>query len=324
MKFIVSDGRPLSTVDSPNFIQMLKTFDGRYTLPSRRSITDEELPHMFMEICTKIQQVVEDNKTDFLPMFSFTTDLWSSCTMEPYISLTVHFVTADFQMMKYVLDTRYIPDRHTGVNISIALNELLAEWKLEEKHILAFTTDSAANMIKMAEEARLMRIPCFGHTLHNAVTKALETPFVKEVTGKLKRIVAYFHQSHQRQRLLEKELVSEKKSAVHLISSCPTRWGSTYDMYERIYKNLAEIKRVVVNDACHLVLTADEDNVVAMVVEAFEELSLMTDSLSAEKSVSVSAVLPMIKLIKDLQYKPLKHNRSRELLEMVTDYFDEK
>lgn len=322
--YIASNGRPLSTVDSPQFVKMIKTFDPRYTVPSRRTVTDQELPKLYLTLKSKIQAAIDLNKNSMIPMFSFTTDLWSSCTMEPYISLTIHFINIDMELQRFTLETKYIPDRHTGVNLALAVEELLRCWDLKLSDAAAITTDSAANMIKMADEAQMLRIPCFGHVLHNAIGKAMSSSDVERTSPKLKRIVAYFHQSHSRQKRLETEQRKSEKKERTLHGPCPTRWGSVFEMYKGIKDNLAEIKRVVVEDTADLVTTPDDEKVVDSVVEAFEPLNLLTDGLSGDKEVSSSSVLPMVRLIKSLQYRPLANNSAREYRNDVFNYIEEK
>ena len=323
LNYIVSDGRPLSTVESKAFLDMLAAFDNRYKLPSRRTVSDEHIPQMYMKIKSDIQSAISENKHD-APRFSFTTDLWSSATMEPYISLTIHFVNSEMSLKKYTLETKYIPDKHTGVNLALAIEELLGYWNLDLSDVQVITTDSAANMIKMADEAKIRRLPCFGHILHNAVGKGMKGAEIERVIAKLKRIVAYFHQSHSRQRKLDEELKKGNKPPVKLLAECPTRWGTCYDMFKSIKSNLPEIKRVVVDEASHLVTNPDEDHMIDVVVEAFEELSLMTDGLSGEKAVTASAVIPMVSVIHALLYKPVKKNESRALQQTVYEYICDK
>ncbi|KAJ8266447.1 hypothetical protein GJAV_G00130530 [Gymnothorax javanicus] len=45
--------------------------------------------------------------------FAATTDLWSSRTTEPHMSLTVHFIATDFTMKSKCLQTVFFPDDHT-------------------------------------------------------------------------------------------------------------------------------------------------------------------------------------------------------------------
>lgn len=83
-----------------------------------------------------------------LTFFSTTTDLWSSTTTEPCISLTVHFVNEEFELKSSCLQTPYFPDDHTGENIALGLREALAAWDLCEERQVAITTDNGTNMSK--------------------------------------------------------------------------------------------------------------------------------------------------------------------------------
>ena len=47
----------------------------------------------------------------------YTTDIWSSVATESYITLTAHFITSDFEQKSYILATRNMPERDTGVHI---------------------------------------------------------------------------------------------------------------------------------------------------------------------------------------------------------------
>lgn len=328
VNYIAADGRPLSTIDSVAFRSMISALNPRYVPPSRRRLTENEIPKLYLKKKRTIQKEINDIRSGSydLAMFSFTTDLWSSITMEPYMSLTMHFIDDNFQLHKYCLETKYIPDTHTGVNLAMALSELLASWELTVKDdLMVITTDSASNMIKMGTEAQVTRLPCFGHLLHNGVRKSLEDDEVKKVTAKLKRIVAYFHQSHRRQRKLDAELAKEGKSTTHLISECPTRWGSTFKMYECIRANIKEIKRVLVDDSSHLVPYASDEEVINSVCEALSELSSMTDGLSGDKTTTCGMVLPMVDVIRGLKDdENLQHDRSRTLRNGIYDYVNSK
>lgn len=324
IEYITADGRPLCTVESEKFIKMLRVFDNRYKVPDRRTLTESKIPAKYMEVRTGIHRLLERNKNSCIPIFSLTTDLWSSSTMEPYISLTAHFITDSFEMKRVTLETKYMPDKHTGVNISQAVIEMLNDWDLERRHISAITTDSAANMLKFAEECNLERIPCFGHLLHNGVSKALAKEEVAPVITKAKRISAYFHQSHQKTKLLHETQKAAHKTEKVPHGSCPTRWGSTYELLNDVNNSIDEIKKVVVTDRQSLVTTPDEDTVLKRVVEAFKSLNDMTDGLSAEKSVTGSGFLPMLRLVRSFCWEAMKDQRGREYRNSVFDYMKNK
>ena len=265
LDYIASDGRPLCTVESPMFIRMLKAFDKRFNLPSRRTLTDTHIPAKYIAKRTSIQKLLDENKSTFLPMFSFTTDLWSSATLDPYMSLTVHYIDEAMTMKQHVLETKYLPERHTGLNLAEALEELLSLWNLDVNHVSCMTTDSAANMVVMARLANIVRLPCFGHLLHNGVQTALKGE--ETVIAKLKRVVAYFHQSYARTKRLraEQKKCGLKEKTFH--GPCPTWWGSCYEMVNDINTNIKAIKRAMVEDAADLVPTPDDEKVVRRIIE---------------------------------------------------------
>lgn len=329
LDYIISDGRPLSTIDSVKFQKMLSVFDVRYSSPSRRTITADVIPARFLKMKAETRTVIHKarhmlSQTLKIPLFSFTTDLWSSVTMDPYISLTIHFIDNAFIMKAIVLENRYIPDSHTGINLSETLLQILEEWGLCKGEVASITTDSAANMIKMGTEANILRIPCFGHLLHNGVSKALKHADITAVTARVKRIVAHFHQSHRRQTALEVELESANKPALHLIGSCPTRWGSTFDMYNRVLQQLPEIKRVLVTDSPQLIPSPEETTIIHTVCEALSDYGSLTDALSGEKAPTASTILPLVERVDRMRYAKLKHTTGIEMRNSIYDYLNSK
>ncbi|KAJ8364857.1 hypothetical protein SKAU_G00136880 [Synaphobranchus kaupii] len=56
---------------------------------------------------------------------SLTTDLWTSPTMEPYITVTAHYLSATWEMKAKVLRTCLMPERHTAANIAQRLTDTI-------------------------------------------------------------------------------------------------------------------------------------------------------------------------------------------------------
>ena len=81
--------------------------------------------------------------------FSGTADLWSSCTSEPYLSFTVHYIDTNWDLQTHCLQAHYMPEDHTGVQLQDALTVTLEQWKLDHHKLTAITTGSASN-IKLA------------------------------------------------------------------------------------------------------------------------------------------------------------------------------
>ena len=106
--------------------------------------------------------------------FSSTTDMWSSVGMVPHISYTIHYINDEWQLCNKCLQTQYLPQDHTGTNLAKAMEAALAMWDLDAANQICVTTDNGSNIISAARILDWLRLPCFGHNLHLAVTKAVQ------------------------------------------------------------------------------------------------------------------------------------------------------
>ena len=102
--------------------------------------------------------------------FSATADLWSSCTSEPYLCLTVHYVDSTWKLTSHYLQAHYTPEHHTGENLQDALSITLQEWNIDSRNLLSITTDSAR---LACELLGWLRLSCFGHNVDLAINKGL-------------------------------------------------------------------------------------------------------------------------------------------------------
>ncbi|CAI5689852.1 unnamed protein product [Oreochromis niloticus] len=95
---IAKDMVPISTVEQEGFIQLLKTLDRRYQLPSRKYFTREALPKMY----TEVRETLTAQLTK-VSHFTLTTDMWSR---RPYMSVTMQFME-DWELKIACLQTSY-------------------------------------------------------------------------------------------------------------------------------------------------------------------------------------------------------------------------
>ena len=114
-------------------------------------------------------------KTKFpeLLFFASTTDLWSSIHLTPFISYTIQYIDDDLKLQCLSLCTSYPPQDHKGEVIADMLEATLEEWELRPSQQVSLTTDSGSNIKAAAEKLGWIRVSCFGHNLHLAITKAL-------------------------------------------------------------------------------------------------------------------------------------------------------
>ena len=92
----------------------VKKLDPRYELPTRKYMSKKPF-----RICTVLQENWENHKLA-QQFFVATTDIWSSSAMEPYLSYTLHHIYEDWQLKNHCWEMLYLPQNHTGINITEA------------------------------------------------------------------------------------------------------------------------------------------------------------------------------------------------------------
>src|SRR5262245_38321510 len=93
-----------------------------------------------------------------------------------------------------------LAESHTGIYLKEVLKEVADRWAINGKLVCA-TTDAAANIVKAIRECKDADIideshRCCCHTIHLAVTHALEVGDVKDLLKLVKDIVTLFRRSH--------------------------------------------------------------------------------------------------------------------------------
>ena len=202
---IAKDMMPFTTVERPGFKRLLSVFDKKYELPGRKYFSQTAIPSLY---CTTREKVEAELQS--IEFFSATTDLWSSETLHPFMSYTVHFINNSWQYRSLRLQTSFLPSDHTADNLAEALTAALESWSLKEDKQICITTDSGANIISATNKLGWQRLSCFGHNLNLAVTKALkDDPRIARALGLSRKIVSSFSTSWKRRRELKRVQVEK-------------------------------------------------------------------------------------------------------------------
>ena len=78
---------------------------------------------------------------DKIDICSITTDGWTSIQQYGYMSLTVHYINDNFQLISRTVSIENLTGSHTGEAIQVAIRELLKKWEIYKKTECA-TTDN--------------------------------------------------------------------------------------------------------------------------------------------------------------------------------------
>ena len=117
------DLRPAAIVEGKGFNRLVKSLEPGYKVPSATHISE-----MVRKKHVAAKQILKDRLQDVVSL-SVSTDIWTSCTNEAYISVTGHFINEKWEMASCVLGTCPFPGQHTAVNIVEKLQEVIKSFE---------------------------------------------------------------------------------------------------------------------------------------------------------------------------------------------------
>ncbi|RXN30789.1 zinc finger BED domain-containing 1-like protein [Labeo rohita] len=302
---------------------MIRAIDPRYEVPSRKYFTETEMPKLYAELRENVEKELCD-----LKYFATTTDLWSSRTMEPFLSLTIHYITDDWNLGSRCLQTSYFPAEHTAEEIAQGLKEALESWGFKEERQVCITTDNGTNVVKAASLNDWTRLQCFGHRLHLAIEKSVKDPRIDCAVGVCKKIVSAFSYSWKRRKELKKGQAEHHLPFHRLITETPTRWGSCQMMIQRVLEQEKALSQVLKADrkTKHLVPTWQDTDVLESISRTLGPLLEFTDALSGEDYVSVSYIKPVLHLFNNTVLAAADDDTelTKDMKRVLLEYLNEK
>lgn len=162
---------------------------------------------------------------------AITTDAWTSCATDSYVTITVHHISPGWELRSHVLQTRVFNESHTGRNIGALLTEACIDWNIAHKEP-ALVTDNARNMIAAGVEAGMTpHLSCFAHALNLASQKAFQVDIAARILGKVRK-VGFLHRNIRGAEILREKQQQLNLPPHKLIQDFSTRWNSSYDMLE--------------------------------------------------------------------------------------------
>lgn len=290
---IAKDCLPFRTVEKPGFTRLVSTLDRRYILPGRKHFSHTAIPSLYASTREKVYRELQEG----VKFFSATTDLWSSESLHPYISYTIHYIDPLWQYRSICLQTAFLPSDHTGENLAEALETALNTWGLNANQQVCITTDSGANIVRACNILAWRRLSCFGHNLNLAVSKSIkDDPRISRALSLTHKIVSSFSTSWKRRRELNKVQVEKNLPQHSLISDCPTRWGSMESMISRFLEQEEAVRAVLSSDrkTTHLIPSWQDTEVLESISKALSPVAELTDLLSGEEHITISSIVPVL------------------------------
>lgn len=287
---IIQDLQPFSIVQDRGFLQLLEGLEPSYQLPSRNTFANSLLEQRYNKGVVILQLILKQSE-----WVTITTDKWTSSANESYTSVTAHFITKNWELKSCLLDCFNTTESHTAQNIANEIKTICNKWNIAEK-VHCVVTDNAANVVAAVKLTNWVHLPCFAHTLNLIVQQGIQ--IINDIRVKVKTIVEFFHRSTQANTKLltaQTRINPDISVPLKLKNDVPTRWNSTYYMFQRIIL-LEEPLTVAVGLLRNpLPLLSEEEWIVlkeiCQILQPFEQ---MTSEMSAEKSVTVSKIVVVV------------------------------
>lgn len=175
-KMIAVDLLPYSFANNRGFNEFLNDTVPGYVPPHRTTISRTLMPDLHNKTKSKIINELRVDKLTGINYLSFTTDAWTSRAGDSYLSLTLHYLTTNFEIKNLTLGIKKFETCHTGGDIAVLLEEMLSEWDLADLGDIEtyVVTDNARNMTRAVQKIGAHHITCFAHTLSLAPSDAKE------------------------------------------------------------------------------------------------------------------------------------------------------
>ncbi|MEW8547555.1 MAG: hAT transposon family protein [Candidatus Thiodiazotropha sp.] len=292
------DLRPLSIVEGGGFKDFCNELNPSYDVPGKTTITN----YLTLSYDQMKSDLVKSISSQ--PGVSLTTDHWTSVATEGYITVTGHFVDENWNFQNYVLATRKTTERHTGENIYADLQSVCREYAIKDENITCLVSDNASNMVSCAAllPDNITHVRCFGHTLQLAIRSSFDkVPMITRTISAAKGLVNHFKRSVNINIELERRQRQMGIATNKLIIDCPTRWNSTYNMFERLLEQRLAIYAVLhdqtitkPSDARVLDMADEQWSFMEAIVPVLQPLYMATRLMCSEEYPTLSGVYPVL------------------------------
>ncbi|CAL1281113.1 unnamed protein product [Larinioides sclopetarius] len=186
-KFIATAMQPYNIVESPPFVDMVRTLNPRYKLPGRKYFSKNAISKLFNDTKEKIKNELTLVKSNNV---CITTDCWTSVSTMPFISITAHFIDINWELKYACLNCVHFDVAHTAKNISEVLKDRLFDWNLDINQLCSCTADNGPNIVKAIFSFDVQLVPCFGHTINIGINRALQIPSLQKAVVQVGNKVA--------------------------------------------------------------------------------------------------------------------------------------
>ena len=315
---VAMDMRPMTIVEGEGMIRLLKFLEPGFNMPSRK--------HLTKLLQAKQVSLLKTVLSKEASSMALTSDIWTSNTMEAYLSLTAHFICKKWKMVSCVLQTKAFPERQ---NIADSIGSIVRSFDIDPTTVVAVVHDSAANAELagelMVQSNNWASVQCVAHLLQLCINEGLEISTISRAVAAARKLVGHF--KHSALATTQLKIRQERMSITpcKLKQDCPTRWNSTLYMIKTLLSNRWPVSAVLSDETVtkrqyrYLDLRNEQWELLEELVKPLQFFETATVYLSADINVSSSCVYPIIDgLVKNLTVNESDSHTIRQFKIAVT------
>jgi hypothetical protein len=211
---------PLGFCASPEFEEYIRIAHNPRFERVSRTTTTSDIDTYFLTKVDEVKSLLSNASCVCL-----ISDIWSGNTKEDYLSVVVHFVTADWELEKMIIGFRLIDCSHSGVNIAERISLVLSEYDLITK-VLSITLDNASAMNYLTPSlssyvgSTLLHQRCACHIINLIMKSSLKR--LKMYLKDFRTTISFLNSSNQR--------IASFKSFCLAVGVCPRKFGLDMDV----------------------------------------------------------------------------------------------
>ena len=234
---------------------------------------------------------------------------------DPYLGITGHYISKDWQLKRFLIACSHIPGSHTAEFLAANIDHLIYKLNLPQYMYKICTTDNAAAMLKATTDSKVIHygLGCFDHTLQLVINKSLKSDDIPEVLvaiNEFKVLSACTHKSPLSQDRIRLECLNMNKIAhgervnfKKIITHTETRWNSMLMMLISIMHLRSPLRRIAKNLDDHenyskLVMaipSEDSFKVLEKVIPVLEVFEMVSCDFESERVPTISMVCAQLK-----------------------------
>ena len=244
IEYIVETSLPFGHVESEGFKNFVANLNPRANIKTAKTFATTKLPKLYEAMKFDMDK---KTKKDFAidVGVGFTSDCWTSRANDPFMSLTLHYVSPQWELVRVLVACIPFEGRHTAVRLAAALDETIKSIQglsIDPKNKNSPKTvvhDAAANMIATIPKSGLglQSFVCMDHRLQTILRKTFkDNKGLNDLIKKATKLASKCHQSALTCEKIRAEAKQLDEPYVKVQAPVATRWNSNFMMISSIMK----------------------------------------------------------------------------------------